>query len=299
MEKVKCALCNLDDYKVILKVKDCRCHITDDEFNLVQCKNCRLVYVNPRPAKEEINKFYPTEYYTVKIPAFLAKIITPLFELTPIRSVKKYRKKGRLLDLGCGTGNFLWEMKKRGFEVHGVDPSSQACELARQRLENIFNSELEEHHFPDNYFDVITLWHVFEHLLNPNITLKEIHRILKKDGILILETPNIDSLSFKAFRKNCFHLDIPRHLYHWSPKTIREILNRNKFRVFKVSYFSLNVPLGLFHSFSNLLNDYKVKSPLYQLVFIIASPLLFILTIFFRVLPFKSEVLRVYAEVKI
>jgi 2-polyprenyl-3-methyl-5-hydroxy-6-metoxy-1,4-benzoquinol methylase len=298
MEKVKCALCNLDDYKVMLKVKDYRYHIADDEFNLVQCKNCGLIYVNPRPTKEEISKFYPEEYYRSKV-APLVKIINRFLKLPPIRSVRKYRKQGRLLDLGCGTGNFLWEMKKRGFEVHGIDSSSQACKLARERLKNIFNAELEKHPFPDNYFDVITVWHVLEHLPNPNITLKEIRRILKKDGILILETPNIDSLSFKTFRKNCFHLDIPRHFYHWSSKTIREILKRNKFRVFKISYFSLGSPLGLFHSFSNLLNDYKIKSPLCPLVLIITSPLLFILTIFFCILPFKGDVLRVYAEIEI
>lgn len=297
MEKVKCSLCNLDDYKVMLKVEDYRYHITDDEFNLVQCKNCGLVYVNPRPTKKEISKFYPKEYYRIKVPP-LAKIINHLFKLSPIRSVRKYRKQGRLLDLGCGAGNFLWEMKKRGFEVYGIDPSSQACKLARERLKNIFNAELEEHHFPDNYFDVITVWHVFEHLPNPSITLKEIHRILKKDGILILETPNINSLSFKTFRKYCFHLDIPRHLYHWSSETTREILRRNKFKVFKIGYFSLGFPLGLFHSFSNLLNGYKIKFPLYLVAFTIASPLLFILTIFFRVLPFKGEVLRVYAKVE-
>jgi 2-polyprenyl-3-methyl-5-hydroxy-6-metoxy-1,4-benzoquinol methylase len=305
MEEVKCALCSADSYEIILKARDLRYHLTDDDVSVVKCKNCGLIYLNPRPSKGEMGRFYPEAetYYGINASS-LVKTISKFFSLSQVRGVMKYKRHGRLLDIGCGAGDFLLNIERRGFEVYGVDISSQACKIAQDRLrrrgktgEGIFNRELKECNFPDNYFDVITLWHVLEHLPNPNITLKEIHRILKKDGILILETPNIDSLSFKVFRKNYVHLEVPRHLYHWSHKTIKGILNRNKFKVLKINYPSLEFSLSLFHSFSNLLSGYKIKFPLYQLIFIIASPLLLILRIFFHVLPFKikSEVLKVYA----
>lgn len=298
MEKIKCALCDSDDYKVILRGKDYRFCLSNEVFELVECNNCGLIYLNPRPTREEINRFYPKKYYGIKT-ITLMKIINHLFKLVQIRSINKYKRQGRLLDLGCGGGDFLWEMKKRGFEVYGVDHSFQACKLARERLgENIFNAELEKCHFPNDYFDVVTLWHVLEHLPNPNITLREIYRILKKDGVLVSETPNIDSLSFKMFRKNCFHLDIPRHLYYWSSKTIKEMLNRHKFKVFKISYFSLGFPLSLFHSFSNLLNGCEIRFPFQQLILTTLSPSLLILTILSRIWPFKGEVLRIYAKIK-
>jgi len=303
LEYVGCALCGGNNTELVIKVYNTHdaYSITNQSFNLVKCRNCGLLYINPRPTKEEISRFYPEKYYSVKI-TFLTKIINLInyfLKLAQIRRVIKYKKQGRLLDLGCGVGEFLGEMKRRGFEVYGVDPSSQACKLAQGRLKNIFNTELEECHFPDNYFDVVTLWHVLEHLPNPNITLKEIHRVLKKDGILILETPNIDSLLFKIFKKNWFHLDIPRHLYHWSSKTIRGILNKHKFRVFKISYFSLGFPLSLFHSFSNLLNDHEIRSLFRQLILMVFSLLLIILTILSRILPFKGEILIVYVRVEI
>jgi len=301
LEYVNCALCGEAKEELLMDVQNTHgSHfITDERFKLVKCNNCGLIYLNPRPTKEGINRFYSKEYYVTKT-IFLTKIIDYFFRLAKIRSINRYRRQGKLLDLGCGGGSFLWEIKKRGFEVYGVDPSFQACKLTRERLgENIFNVELEECHFPNDYFDVVTLWHVLEHLPNPNITLREIHRILKKDGILVLETPNIDSLSFKMFRKSCFHLDIPRHFYHWSSKTIKEMLNRHKFKVFKISYFSLAYPLSLFHSFSNLLNDRKIAFPLQQLILMTLSPSLLILTISSRILPFKGEVLKIYAKIKI
>lgn len=298
MEKIKCVLCDLDECKVLFKSKDLYYHLSDYFFSLVQCNHCGLIYVNPRPSKEEINMFYPEHYFN-SVLSPVTRVINIFFKYRSNRmqSVKIFKKQGRLLDLGCGGGDFLSEMKKSGFEVYGIDSSSHACKLAQEKIgENVLNSTLEEYHFPDNYFDVVTLWHVYEHLPNPNKVLEEIYRILKKDGILILEIPNINSLSFKLFRKYCFHLEIPRHLYHWSSKTIKEILNRNKFEVLKIDYSFLRFSLGLFHSCSNLLNHLKMRSSIRQLFLIIVTPSFIILKIVFCFLPSNSEVLRVYAR---
>lgn len=199
------------------------------------------------------------------------------------------------MDLGCGTGSFLLAMKRRGFKTFGVDVSKNACEIARKNGVEVLNGKLDDQIFQARYFDVITLWHVFEHLHNPASTLKEISRILKKDGILVIEVPNIDNFSFSLFKKYYFHLDLPRHLHHWSPKTIEMILNKNGFKVLHQDNFSLAFPLSLFHSFFNFLHDFKIKSPFMQASALIASPFLIIMTLFLRVLPAGGETLKIYA----
>jgi len=294
MESINCAVCNSSNFKILLKSRDYRYHLNKEEFTLVKCRKCGLIYLNPRPSEKEMDRFYPREYYDLQF-SLLEKKITQLFLKIGTAKLKKYKKKGLVLDLGCGAGDFLLEMKRFGFETIGIDVSKRACDISQKKGIKVFNSELKDCHFPDETFDVITLWHVFEHLHNPDQTLKEICRILKKDGILLIEVPNIESFSFKLFKKYCFHLDIPRHLYHWSPKTLEKILLQNKIKIFEKDDFSLGFPLSLFHSFRNFLSDQKFNFLLLPII-LVSSPFLFCLTFISRVLPARSEVLRIYAR---
>lgn len=302
MEKIKCNLCDSDNYKIILEVKDYRCQTTDEVFNLVMCKNCGLIYLNPMPAVEDLKNYYPEEYYDVNS-CYLLKFVNNFFGSLKIRNVLKYKNKGRLLDIGCGGGDFICRMKNEGFDIYGIDTSRKACNITKEKLgvensQRIFNGELEACNFPDNYFDVITLWHVLEHLYEPKKTLEEIHRILKKDGIVIIEVPNIESLIFKVFKKYFFHLEIPRHLYFYSKKTVKKMLNKTRFEGNKIGYSSSAFLFSSFHSFCNLMNTYKIKLPLYQILFIISLPLLIVLTILSRIIPFRGDVLLAYARKK-
>ena len=290
MEKVKCALCNSDNYKIMLKAKDYRCHVTADDFNLVQCKECGLVYVNPRPSKEEIKEFYPYGYYPSG--DFMTKTVKYLLRKEKIRQVKKYKKRGKLLDVGCGDGDFLFGMSGVGFEVFGVDTSAEAVKLARQKLRNkdrIYNCELRGVEFPDKFFDVVTLFHVLEHLPHPHQELLEINRILKDNGILILSMPDIDSFAFNVFKKYWFCLDIPRHLYHFSTKTIRDMLGLAGFQVVRITRFSLGFPFSLFHSALNWLKDYDMSPLLVWLLFVSMFPFLFLLTLISLILSFSGR----------
>lgn len=299
MEKVNCSLCGSDEKKLLFKCRDCRYHLANDDFNLVRCQRCGLVYVSPRPTQEELGKFYPGEYYGDARIGFFGDVISGFLNLQPVHDVRKYKRQGRLLDIGCGTGGFVLEMKKRGFETYGVDISSKACRLAREKgLSNIYQGTLEKPKFPDNYFDVITLWHVLEHLPYPDSILSEIHRIIKKDGILLLEVPNIESLPFKIFKRYWFHLDIPRHLCHWSRKTVGRLLEKNNFEVLQTDYFSLEFPLSTVHGFSYWLNTRQIKSPLNLLILITMAPVLLVITIIFHLWPYQGETLKVFARKK-
>jgi len=267
----------------LLTTKDFRYHLTNETFNLVQCSDCGLIYINPIPTKEDMSNYYPDGYYSLTFNRF-ENMYCSIVDIVKIKKIRKYKKKGKILDVGCGSGDFLVNIKKRGWVVYGVDTSREACKLANEKLkQNIFNSELEECHFPDAYFDVITLWHVLEHVYNPNQLLTEVNKILKKDGILLIEVPNIENPVFKLTKEHYFALDIPRHLYHYTPKTLEQMLNKNGFVISKRSFPSLGSPFNLFKSYLNLLKyKYHVSQPWLRLLMILLSPFLVILTALFR-----------------
>lgn len=205
------------------------------------------MYLNPMPEKEELNKFYSKVYYSRQ--SKIEKTYASLLRDRRVCMLMKIKKRGRILDVGCGDGSFLLCFKKRGWEVYGLDTSETAYKLAKEKLtDNIVNNELENCHFPNRYFDVVTLNHVIEHILNPIKTLEEINRILKDNGILFISTPNIGSLQFKVSREKWFGLDVPRHVNFYTPKTITALLRKNGFNIVRIQYPLLDFPLDLFYS---------------------------------------------------
>lgn len=286
MQKISCVICNSEKYKIICKNRDYRYGLSKESFRLVKCVECGLICLNPRPPEKTLRKFYPKEYYRVSFGSIEEKLSKYLSD-QKIFSLTKIKKTGKLFDIGCGTGDFLLQMKNRGYDVYGIDISPQACKIARKKGLKVYNDDLKKHHFPAKSFDIITLWHVFEHLYNPSDTLKEIRRILKDDGILIMETPNIDCFSFKIFKGYHFHLDSPRHLHHWTKDTMKKILNKNGFIVYKTEYPVFNYPLSAFHSFKNFSRS--------RFAMIIAFPLLALITLLSQIIPSKRETMRIYA----
>lgn len=236
MEYIKCALCNADRHILLYKASDAD-HITQELFSLVKCRNCGLVYINPRLTKDEYDKFYYEEYYgpTKIFFNYLMNVCNRIILLSKTRKIEMFKKRGCILDFGCGNGNFLFAMRKRGWETYGVEP----CQSILRKLGNDnIKSNLEEFQFPDKYFDVITLWHVFEHLLEPKKILRNLHRFLNEDGILFIALPNFHSLEARISKKKWFHLDLPRHSYHYSPETITRMLDKTGFKIIKVCFFN-------------------------------------------------------------
>lgn len=143
-----------------------------------------------------------------------------------------YRGRGRLLDVGCGTGRELAYHRQCGLTVAGVEWSASAAQEARERYDlDVRAGMLEDARFPDQSFDVVHLSHVFEHVPNPAATLDEIHRLLDVDGLVILKVPNMASMSAKRFGTYWLGLDLPRHLYHFTPRTITQLLDQHGFMV--------------------------------------------------------------------
>jgi SAM-dependent methyltransferase len=151
----------------------------------------------------------------------------------------RWKAGGRLLDVGCATGDFLAHMAKYGWQVHGVEPSLAASRRARQMHDlDVRTGDLEQARFPDGYFDVVTLWDVLEHLHDPLGSLKEIHRILKSDGVLVIELPNTQSFDAMLFGTYWIGLDIPRHLYVFPPAPLEAMLEETGLQIVSRQCFS-------------------------------------------------------------
>jgi len=229
MEWVKCNLCGSEDFSLLFKGHDYQ-YFSPLTFKVMRCNRCGLVCLNPRP--KEIIHYYPERKEVIEKDYFL--FLNP----DRIKKVKRLKKRGRILDIGFGHGDFLFDMSKEGWEVYGNEISKTGYDFAREKLglKNIYNSDLLSLDFPENYFDVVTMWHTLEHMKKPQETLRRINRILKDDGVLIIECPDFSSLQSRFFKDKWFGLDLPRHLYQLSPKILKKLLESAGPKTFRKDY---------------------------------------------------------------
>jgi SAM-dependent methyltransferase len=142
-----------------------------------------------------------------------------------LRIIKKYNKKGRILDIGCAAGFFLNSAKQQGFDPHGVDISKTLCTFARRYFKlDVFCGTLRERRYPNEYFDVVTMFDVLSHLPTPVDDLNEVNRVLRKGGLLLIETGNRGELNAKAVEKWMGTWGSPSHLYHFGTNTLMKLL---------------------------------------------------------------------------
>lgn len=212
-------------------------------YRLWKCQGCGLVSLCPMPPENQEPLLYGEGYYSRGLAVLPARLWAPALRLlrwSQVRKVVGRREKGRILDVGCGDGRFLEAMARRGWEVRGVETSAEGYRLARDRLgPSIWNAELGDCAFPESYFDVVTLWHVLEHVAYPLELLPEVRRVLKDDGVLIIAVPDIESVEARLAGAGWFHLDLPRHLFHYSPRTLVALLERTGLKATKVSHLAL------------------------------------------------------------
>lgn len=144
---------------------------------------------------------------------------------------------GRLLDIGCGNGRYLSALQKLGWQTYGIEQNPGSSEYARTELRlNVESGDLLNYKYQDKFFDVITMWHSLEHLYEPIPTLKEVKRILKDDGMLVIAVPNVNSFAAKVFKENWYQLEVPIHLIAFSPDSITGMLDSAGFKVNKIYY---------------------------------------------------------------
>lgn len=262
----ECFNCRSRKFKTLFLGKD-RMFGFPGEFMVDECTKCGQISTHPELSDEEIEKFYPTQYllFTKAIEdeknwfkRFDRKHGVNLRCRAVISNSKV--KKGRVLDIGCATGIFLHGMQLRNWECYGIEPSAHAADYARKRFNLRVNTGyLRSGQYPDNFFDIITLWDVFEHLPSPIETLSIINRTLKPGGLLLISTPNIDSWTAQIFGKYWAGWETPRHYHVYSPQSLDSLLTKTGFRRSKLASFTGNFGSSLL-SFQFLLNE-KVKNP--------------------------------------
>ena len=264
-----CYLCGSDGEDLHAGLRDSLFGVAG-VWNLRRCSRCGLVWLSPRPRREEIPKLYE-RYYTHSPPVagdgateslgratreaalrrvcgydagggpgrlrrFLAE---GLGRLGPVRDAAAgsvlwlgASRRGRLLDVGCGTGLFLAQMRDLGWEVEGVEPDPVAAHAARSRYRlDITSAPLEEVSLPANTFDAVTASHVIEHVHDPIGFLMECGRLLRPGGAVVIVTPNSRSLGSHWFRGSWRGWEVPRHIFVFSPRTLRTCAERAGLRV--------------------------------------------------------------------
>lgn len=239
-EDLPCNLCGANDYDVVYHATPPeKRHVTSDNYSaasyhiledqVVKCKKCGFMYINPRPKSEMIVEGYSAAVDEAYVSQSEGRIATFKGSLKKIEKI--YPQKGRILDVGCAAGFFLKAAKDEGWDTYGVEPSRWLADWGNKNFGlNIRAGTLEGAKFPDKYFDVVTLWDVLEHVPDAAGTLKEINRILKPGGIVVVNYPNMGSNLAKVFgRKWWFLLSV--HLYYFTPKTIKAMLEKEGFEL--------------------------------------------------------------------
>ncbi len=217
MEDVNCLLCGSAEKQIRFRGRDLL-HDTPGTFTLVECRKCGFLYLSPRPDDSEIQTYYPSDYLPYRRAIYeessAFRRFDRLFGLYKRCQLIRQRKpRGHLLDIGCGTGDFLAVMgSQAGWTVVGMEPHPEAAERAhRQYGLQIDQRSLDDMAYPPDTFDVVTLWDVLEHLPQPVASLRQIRRIIRPDGILVVGLPNRDSVDARLFGRHWAGLDIPRH----------------------------------------------------------------------------------------
>lgn len=232
MEEINCPLCSSKSFAPFLS---CRDHVRDGtaEYLLVCCNSCRLIYVNPPPEPEQLTLSYSDEYRDW----IGVDVATPVQGIKHLglrrkrRALEKYSDGlGRLLDVGCGEGNFVLEARLSGWDAVGTEVDSHQAALAsRIGGAEVRVGDLTDCHFEEESFDVVTMWHVLEHLRNPLETLAEVHKLLKPGGLLIVMVPDCSCLAARLFKASWSGYDPPRHLCNFSPDVLEDALVRAGF----------------------------------------------------------------------
>ncbi|HNW91089.1 MAG TPA: class I SAM-dependent methyltransferase [Bacteroidales bacterium] len=238
--------CNTDD-------------IFGNSYGIRCCNDCKAYFLSPFPSEEMLKEAYDKTYYGTS----KNKFIFPFVE----RSADYFRKRragnimkllpehARILDIGCGNGDFLRYVSLCGdHELYGIERDEEAAKRAKTKTNiHLQTTPLQENDYGENFFDAVTLFHVFEHLAEPRKTLEIISKILKPGGILIISFPNIGSFQAGLFKGKWFHMDPPRHLLFFKPEDFTRILKNLKFTLLRSNYSSIEQnPYGWVQSILNL-----------------------------------------------
>ena len=259
--------------------------VSKESFTLKYDKDLDMYATVPQPELEKLHRYYESEDYISHTNSQrnlferVYHVVRSFMLGSKLNLLSKYSKeKGLLLDIGCGTGDFLLAAKNAGWKVTGIEPNAQARGLASTKLTQVFDVK----HLPrlkEQSFDVITLWHVLEHLPKLEEQLEVVQRLIKQDGLLVIAVPNFKSYDAHYYKTNWAAFDVPRHLWHFSKFAVKSVLRQYDFELVKTKpmwfdalyvsmlsekikgsnlFFIKGMLMGLYSNFHGLLsNEYS------------------------------------------
>lgn len=227
----KCPWCQSEKAHKHLSLKDY--FLTQEPFEIMVCEDCGLLYTTPKPSDEKLGDYYKSdEYYSHQEnkKGFIPRVYEAVKSVNlkhKIAIATQGKEPGRLLDIGCGVGDFLHFAEQNGWQCTGAEPSEDAASIAKKRIkaEIMLPKDLEK--LPDESFDVITMWHVLEHVSDLQWQVNQLNRLLKKGGRLVIALPNFRSYDAQYYKDKWAAYDVPRHLNHFSQDSIAKIFNIN------------------------------------------------------------------------
>mgnify|MGYP000911688454 CR=1 FL=1 len=234
-----CPVCQGSSFSNYLNVEDFT--VSHKEFTIQQCNACYFLFTNPRPPMEEIGAYYQSEDYISHhddAKNLMSKVYTSVRNHTIKGKVnlinELHSKKGKLLDIGCGTGNFIQACKENGWLVKATEPDSEARNVGATRLGSEIFDSINAPAIQDERFDIITMWHVLEHVHNLNEVVSWLHEHLNPNGKIIIAVPNPQSFDATYYRRFWAAYDVPRHLYHFTKSTMKKLMDNHGLHVTKV-----------------------------------------------------------------
>ena len=252
MKTISCEVCGSSQHQFLFEGRD-RVFGIPGTFRVVKCRECGTLFINPQPEGESLAAYYPKPYYETHQSHYLEyswlrkKVLEEYFgygdhtnSSGALRLLRKmvffpfkiryrfsipFAERGRLLDIGCGNGTELYRLKAMGWETYGVEIDEEAVMSARSKGMEVFMGNLLAANYPDQFFHVVRMSFVLEHLPNPREVLQEIKRILSPGGRIYISVQNARSLHYWLFGGRWFSLDVPRHLFSFTPKTLGQLLS--------------------------------------------------------------------------
>ncbi|HVH70870.1 MAG TPA: class I SAM-dependent methyltransferase [Candidatus Dormibacteraeota bacterium] len=227
METVSCNLCGSDRYRFVYEMPD-RKFFRQDFFTVVECQQCGLGFVNPRPTLSEIQKYYPAAYYQNSATKSHERYLDRRFsaEADFLKPLENGRERRRLLDVGCGNGEFPRFMMARGWDVEGVENAQASQPISDFQ---VYTQEFDKIPVHEPCYDALTAWAVMEHVHDPMGYFRKAAEVLKTGGLFVFLVQNFESVA----SRHLFCEDIPRHLYFFTRETVKQYLEKTGFALEK------------------------------------------------------------------
>lgn len=232
-----CPVCKSEDFEYVFDVKDYT--VSQESFRICHCNNCTLRFTNPIPKQESIGKYYQSEEY-ISHSNTSKGLINRVYKIVRNRTLQEKRnlimqstqvERGRILDIGCGTGEFLSTLKKKSWNVTGIEPDEGARQMAINNFGiSVFPAE-ELMGLAEEKYDALTMWHVLEHVHELDAYIEKIRKLIKPDGLVVIAVPNYNSHDAEVYEKVWAAYDVPRHLYHFTKQSMSTLLGRHKMKL--------------------------------------------------------------------